>query len=152
MKKKNYALVLGTIGLLLALSVPTAAADPAIPAFRGENALLADGVAWDTIITPATFKAPKNPNSVDKLYAFMNLDGQRPVAEAAPYERDYNGGRWWVQAVFFTAAGLAVHDPDGDGVANFELASDDAVLLHMSFGHLTIAPTDVYFVCPLVRA
>jgi hypothetical protein len=150
MKNKKYALIVGTLGMILALAVPMATAAPAVPAFRGENALLADGVAWDTIITPATFKGPKNPDSVDKLYVFMNLGGQRPVAEAAPYENDYNGGRWWVQSVEFTEVGLAVHDSDGDGIANFELTNDDAVLRHLSFGHITITPTDVYFVCPLI--
>ncbi|MHA2080656.1 MAG: hypothetical protein ACW99H_05875 [Candidatus Thorarchaeota archaeon] len=149
MKKRNYALILGTIGLLLVLTLPTAAAAGAT---RAEEALLADGKVWDTILTPATFKAPKNSKSVDNLYVFMNLGGQRPVAEAAPYEKDYNGGRWWVQAVDFTANGLAVHDPDGDGIANFELTSDDDVLQHMSLGHLTIAPTETYFVCPLIPA
>ena len=82
----------------------------------------------------------------------MNLNGQRPVAEAAPYERDYNGGRWWVQAVQLTPAGLAVQDPDGNGVANFEFTSDTAVLHAMMLGYLSISPTDVYFVCPLVRS
>ncbi|MHA1983569.1 MAG: hypothetical protein ACW967_04365 [Candidatus Hodarchaeales archaeon] len=147
--KKHYILIFGTIGLLLALVVPTASAAPAT---RGEEALWADGTIWDTIFTDTQFKVPKNPDSVDKIYVFMNADGQRPVAEAAPYERDYNGGRWWVQAVEFTAAGLAVHDPDGDGTVNFELTSDDAVLHHMSLGHLTISPTEVYFECPLLRA
>lgn len=147
MKKRNYALILGTIGLLLALAAPITAA----PAARGQEAIWADGTIWDTIDTGAHFKAPNNPDSVDKIYVFMNLGGQRPVAEAAPYETDYNGGRWWVQAVEFTAQGLAIHDPDGDGIANFELTSDDAVLNHMALGHLTIVPTEVYFVCPLIR-
>ncbi|MHA2099347.1 MAG: hypothetical protein ACW99A_11710 [Candidatus Kariarchaeaceae archaeon] len=143
---RNYTLFLGTIGLLLTLTLPTSGG-----AVRAEEALLADGQAWDTILTPATFKAPKNINSVDNLYVTMNLDGQRPVAEAAPYEKDYNGGRWWVQAVEFTALGMSIHDPDGDGVANFELTSDDAVRHHESLGHLTITPTNVFFVCPLLR-
>ncbi len=151
MGRRNYALFLGTIGLLLALVIPMVTAAPATPATRAEEALLADGTAWDTILTPATFKAPKNSKSVDKLYVFVNIGGQRPVAEAAPYEKDYNGGRWWVQAVELTALGKAVHDPDNDGFANFELASDDAVLHHMALGHLTITPTDTYFECPLLR-
>ncbi|MFW9779710.1 MAG: hypothetical protein ACFFE8_12720 [Candidatus Heimdallarchaeota archaeon] len=149
MKKKNYALVLGTIGLLLALSVPMVAA---APAQRAEEFIWADDTIWDTIDTKAFFKAPKNPDSVDKIYVFMEIEGQRPVAEAAPYETDYNGGRWWVQAVFFTEKGLSIHDADNDGVVDFELTSDDAVLEHLSLGHLTIASTGVYFVCPLLRA
>ncbi|MFX1559043.1 MAG: hypothetical protein ACFFBL_00475 [Promethearchaeota archaeon] len=149
MKKYKYAVALGIIGLFLALTIPTAAATRAT---RAEKALLADGTAWDTILTSATFKPPKNLNSVDKLYVFDNLGGQRPVAEAAPYEKDYNGGRWWVQLVVFTELGLSIHDPDGDGVANFELTSDDAVLHHMMLGHLTITPTNMFFECPLLRA
>ncbi|MFW9855270.1 MAG: hypothetical protein ACFFFG_09415 [Candidatus Thorarchaeota archaeon] len=151
MKKKNYALVLGTIGLLLALAVPRVAA---APAQRAEEFIWADDAIWDTIDTKNAFKAPNNPDSVDKIYVFMdeNFEGQRPVAEAAPYETDYNGGRWWVQAVFLTEKGFSIHDADNDGIADFELTNDDDVLKHMSFGHLTIVPTDVYFVCPLVRA
>jgi hypothetical protein len=144
---RNYAIFLGTIGLLLTVTLPTSAG-----ATRAEEALWADGEIWDTILTPAKFKAPNNLKSVDKLFVTMNLGGQRPVAEAAPYEKDYNGGRWWVQAVEFTALGLSIHDPDSDGIANFELTSDDAVLHHMMLGHLTIAPTDVFFVCPLIQS
>ncbi|MFX1416229.1 MAG: hypothetical protein ACFFC0_05425 [Promethearchaeota archaeon] len=148
MNKHHYALVLGTIGLLIASVVPMVAAAPAV---RAEEALLADGTAWDTILTSATFKPPKNLNSVDKLYVF-SLDGQRPVAEAAPYEKDYNGGRWWVHLVEFTELGLSIHDSDHDGVADFELTSDDAVLQHEALGHLTITPTQTFFECPLLRA
>lgn len=149
MKRYKYAVFLGIVGLFLTLMVPTAAAARAT---RAEEALLADGTAWDTILTSATFKPPNNLKSVDKLFVFTNLGGQRPVAEAAPYEKDYNGGRWWVHEVTFTELGLSIHDPDGDGIANFELTSDDAVLHHMMLGHLTITPTETFFECPLLRA
>lgn len=157
MIRKKYGILLGAIGLLLVLTVPTVAAStispgPASGARRAEKALWADGKIWDTILTPATFRPPKNPNSADKLYVFMNLDGQRSVAEAAPYEQDYDGGRWWVHAVYFTELGLSIHDTDGDGIANLELTSDDQVLHHMSLGHFTIEPTDTYFECPLLPA
>jgi hypothetical protein len=88
--KKNNALILGTIGLLLALAVPMASAAPAV---RVEETIWADDTIWDTTDTGAHFKVPKNPNSVDKIYVFMNLAGQRPVAEAAPYER--GGYKLW---------------------------------------------------------
>ncbi|OLS22736.1 MAG: hypothetical protein HeimC2_28840 [Candidatus Heimdallarchaeota archaeon LC_2] len=88
MRTRNYILFLGTIGLILTLTLPTSAG-----VMHKEDFIWADGEIFDSIITPATFKAPNNLKSVDKLYVFMNLDGQRLVAEAAPYEKDYNGFR-----------------------------------------------------------
>ena len=76
--------------------------------------------------------------------------GQRAVAEAAPGNRDYNGGRWSVKIVVFTPQGIAAHDPDGDGTVNFELTNASAVLDHAGLGHFTIMDTDVYFECPLL--
>jgi len=149
MKKLYIVATLVAIGVFLPLVTPVSA-----PATRAEEALWADGKIWDTILTPATFKPPKNLKSVDKLYVFdfSGLSGQRPVAEAAPYERDYNGGRWWVQKMVFTASGMAAHDPDGDGTVNFELKSDTVVLEHVALGHITITSIDMFFVCPLLRA
>jgi hypothetical protein len=78
------------------------------------------------------------------------LSGQRAVSDAAPGDADYNGGRWSVKIVTFTAQGLAAHDPDGDGMANFELTNADAVVAHEALGHITIRDTPVYFECPLI--
>ena len=147
MKIRNYALFLGTAIILLMLVVPTNAG-----ATRAKAAIWADGKIYDTILTPATFKEPNNQNSLDRIYVVMNLDGQRPIAEAAPYERDYNGGRWMVQAVYFTDLGLSVHDPDHNGIANFEVTSDTQLLHYMTLGYLTITPTNTYFECPLLPA
>jgi len=121
-------------------------------ASRAEAAIWADGNVYDTILTPATFKEPNNHRSLDLIYVTMNLDGQRPIAEAAPYEKDYNGGRWNVQAVYFTDQGLSAIDPDNNGIANFELTSDVQLLHYMMLGYLTVMPTDIYFECPLLPA
>ena len=51
----------------------------------------------------------------------------------------------------FTTQGKAVHDPDGDGMVNFELTNADAVVHHESLGHITIMDTDISFECPLIR-
>ncbi len=151
----NLLFGLGAAVLAVALAgVPTASAGGgATPVFGG--AVWADGVIWGTILTTNSLPAGADADSWDLIFVFDNsgLRGQRPVGEAAPYEEDYNGGRWNVQGVTFTPDGLAVHDGvDRDGMVNFELKSDDEVRQHMGLGHFTSAPAGVYFSCPLVPA
>ncbi len=147
MRKLSFVFAMMTLGTLVVSVAPVFA-----PAGKGLNAIWADDNIWDTVLTPAYFKEPTNARSLDKLYVFDNsgLTGQRPVGEAAPYEKDYSGGRWWVQEVVFTEAGIAAHDPDGDGQVNFELMSDEQILIHLGLGHFTIIPTNTFFECPLV--
>jgi len=58
-----------------------------------------------------------------------------------------------VLAVTFTALGKSIHDPDGDGIVNFELTSDSEALHHEELGHLIISEEPVkLFECPLVPA
>jgi hypothetical protein len=45
---------------------------------------------------------------------------------------------------------MAAHDPDGDGMVNFELTSAEAVLEHEELGHIIINDADFYFECPLL--
>ena len=61
------------------------------------------------------------------LVIFTNLGGQRPVGEAKPGDKDYGLGHWRLIYLQFTQQGIAVHDPDGDGIANFELKSWEQV-------------------------
>lgn len=116
-----------------------------------DDAIWVDGRLYGTVVTPATFKSPP-PKSTDVIYNFSmsGLNGQRSVAEAAPGDPDYNGGRWSVRMVVFTALGLGIHDPDGDGTVNFELMSDAQVLHHESLGHLEIYDANFSFECPLL--
>ena len=120
---------------------------------RVEDALWGDGITWDTVLTPTSFKMPPR-QSVDLLYNFSmsGLMGQRGVSSNVPGDTDYNGGRWWVQMVVFTEQGLAAHDPDGDGYVNFELTSADEVEFHEQLGHIEIFETSTYFACPLRRS
>ncbi len=117
-----------------------------------DDAIWANGRLYGTVVTPTSFKSPP-AKSTDTIYSFgmSGLQGQRSVSEAAPGDRDYNGGRWSVKVVVFTALGLSVHDQDGDGTADFELASEEQVLHHYALGHLEIFDTDIYFECPLLR-
>jgi hypothetical protein len=112
------------------------------------NAFWVDGSLYATVGTPTDLpdRGPK-----DGIYVFTNLNGQRPVAEAKPGDRDYNGGRWQVTLIEFTQQGLDAHDADNDGVADFELQSWEMVQQHMGLGHLAMAGQGPSFVCPVIR-
>jgi hypothetical protein len=122
-------------------------------ATRVEDALWGAGVTWDTVLTPTTFTQPPS-HSVDLLFDFSmsGLMGQRGVSSNVPGDRDYNGGRWWVQMVVFTDQGVQAHDPDGDGYVNFELTSAEEIADHVELGHIRILETSFYFECPLLRS
>jgi len=134
---------------LLALIVPNSA-DARGP-LRASAAIWSSGELYGTVGTPAVFTDPPE-GTTDTLYNFgmSGLEGQRAISAAAPGDRDFNGGRWSVVLVTFTDQGMAVHDPDGDGVVNFELTSEEQVLDHMALGHLILTDTDVYFECPML--
>lgn len=121
-------------------------------AIKVENAIWANDTIYGTVLTNTSFKNPPK-HSTDTLYDFgmSGLSGQRAVSDAAPGDTDYNGGRWSVKAVAFTTQGIAAHDPDGDGMVNFELMNADAVVAHEALGHITIMDTDISFECPLIR-
>lgn len=147
-RKQLLSLVL-VLGLVLVATAATAGNR----ATRVEDALWGAGVTWDTILTPTSFRQPPS-HSVDLLFNFSmsGLTGQRAVSSNVPGDREYNGGRWWVQMVVFTPQGIAVHDADGDGKVDFELKSAQEVADHLDLGHLQIFPTSTYFECPMLRS
>ena len=116
-----------------------------------ENAIWANDKIYGTILTDTSFRSPPT-HSTDTLYNFgmSGLMGQRAVSSSAPGDKGYNGGRWSVQVVTFTTAGMAAHDPDGDGYVNFELTNEADVLAHQKLGHITIMDANFYFACPLI--
>jgi len=113
-------------------------------------AVWANDELYDVILTDTAFKSPP-PQSTDVIFSFMDsgLSGQRSVSDSAPGDPSYNGGRWNLMLVTFTEKGITVHDPDGDGVVNFELTNAEQVLHHAELGHLIITEPGVYFECPL---
>jgi hypothetical protein len=140
----------GIVPFTLALALTgMAQANPGAPDFS--PALYGDGEIWGTK-GAATLPAPNEHNmqSFDKLFVFVNgAPGQLPVAEAAPGNRLFNGGRWATQTAMWTAEGMAAHDPLP------VLMSYEEVQLHHDLGHLAIAPgspgdTPDYFECPLL--
>jgi hypothetical protein len=142
-----------TVFIVLCLAVISmAAAGPAMAkATRVADAIWAHGNLYDTVITPATFVSPPE-HSTDTIFNFMmsGLMGQRAVADAAPRDRNYNGGRWSVYIAVFTAAGLQALDADMDDYVDFELTSADEVLHQVSLGHVEVHPANFYFECPML--
>ena len=122
----------------------------AAPATRVADAIWAHDELYDTVATDTTFMSPPL-HSTDVIYSFMmsGLDGQRSVAEYAPGDREYNGGRWNVQLVFYTDITI-YGDTDGDGVVDSELTNADAVEDAADNGLLEIMPANFYFECPLI--
>jgi len=146
LRKKRIIIALSVAALVL-LWLPAAQAG----ATRVSEAIWAHGELYDTVVTPTSFVAPPE-HSTDTIYSFMmsGLGGQRSVADSAPGDRDFNGGRWDVQIVVFTDLGKAVHDEDGDGMVDFELTAADEVMEHYNLGHIEIFPANFYFECPML--
>ena len=129
MKKKMLALTLA-LALLIVTVIPAFAAGP-----NFGQAIYADGVAWGTKGN-GDLPAPTDNNrqSFDGLYKFTNgVEGQLAVAEAAPGNPAYNGGRWIEYSVTFNG------DP--------ELVTSFAQLQTLD---VTIVETGNYFQCPLL--
>jgi hypothetical protein len=139
--------------LVIAAVVPVLAG-PGKPNFTPR--LYADGEVWGTK-GAAALPPPngKNDQSFDKLFVITNSNnpaGQLPVAEAAPGNPNYNGGRWYTHTVEWTQAGLNAHDTVP------VLTSYAEVMEHKGAGHLEItagsppgedSPPD-FFECPLL--
>lgn len=116
----------------------TAAADASNnPAMPGR--VYADGRTFATRgLTDLPPPKGNNVHSFDEIYHFTNgAEGQLDVAEAAPGERDFNGGRWSVTMVEWT-----IDDPP-------VVKSDDEIHEHAEY--ITVLQEGArYFECPLV--
>jgi len=147
MKNSKFRLTLVLVFALSLMGVAIAQAG----ATRVAGAIWGHGELYDTVITPATFISPPE-HSTDTIYSFMmsGLSGQRSVADAAPGDPDFNGGRWNVQVAVFTDPGKQVHDADGDGIVDFELTAADDVADHVALGHIEVFPANFYFECPML--
>jgi len=129
MKKRMLAITLA-LALLIITVIPAFAAGP-----NFGQAIYADGVAWGTKGN-GDLPAPTDNNrqSFDGLYKFTNgVEGQLAVAEAAPGNPAYNGGRWIEYSVTFNG------EP--------ELVTSYAQLQTLD---VTIVETGNYFQCPLL--
>ncbi len=137
---------------LLGMAIGAVNGAPGKPDFSPQ--IYADNKAWGTKVT-TVLPAPKRSNlhSFDSFFVITNSnnpEGQLPVAEAAPGNPAYNGGRWFTHSVEWTAEGFMAH-----GMVPV-LTSYDEIQLHEALGHLVITPGSfpmgppVYFQCPLL--
>jgi hypothetical protein len=106
------------VGAMVVSAAGLALAPAAASAGVGGPAFYVDGVLYRTVGTPTDLSGTRAPAQAwDLIYDF---GGAQPnVAEAAPGDPDYNGGRWKVHALTFPdgyAAAVASGDLDGDGV------------------------------------
>lgn len=138
--------------LLTAVCIPVMAGTALAQQPNFSPALYADGAVWGTKAT-TVLPAPRGNNlrSFDKLFVVVNgAPGQLPVAEAAPGNPLYNGGRWFTHTVMWTAEGMSAHDPLPVLMSYYDIE------LHYNLGHLAIAPGSpaggppAYFECPLL--
>ena len=141
-----------TLMVLVFIATTAGLADRGKPNFM--PSLYGDGEMWGTKGT-TVLPAPNDHNlhSFDVLYVITNSNnpnGQLPVAEAAPGNPDYNGGRWFTHTVEWTAAGFMDR-----GIVPV-LTSEVDIENHEDLGHLIITPGSfpggpaVYFQCPLL--
>ena len=142
---------------ILLMSIFALSANAAPPPGTQPNfgsALYADGETFGTKgVTGLPAPNEHNVHSFDVLYVITNSNNpgnQLPVAEAAPGNPAYNGGRWFTHTVEWTAEGFMAH-----GLVPV-LKSQSDVLDHHALGYLVITPGSfpmgppVYFECPLL--
>ena len=112
------------------------------------DAIWCDDELYGVTVTPQDVP---NKGPFDVIYVFgdSGLAGQRSISDSKPGDTDYNGGRWEVTPVTFTAAGLGAYDMDNDGKIDVELSSDGEIAAAVVMGYLTVGDPVRYFVCPL---
>ncbi len=109
-----------------------------------------DGVLYRTVGTPSDFSGTGAPDSsYDAIYVFGDL--QAPVADAAPGQPGYNGGRWQVHALAFSSYAGALADDSVDMNMNDVLDSDEEVLAAIAEGYATDGGVVASFECPVIK-
>jgi hypothetical protein len=142
--KSILAAALAALVSLISLAAP-ASAGVSGPAFY------VDGVLYRTVATPTDLSDTGAPDSsFDIIY---NLGGAQDynVAEAAPGDRDFNGGRWQVHRIVFDDYESALDDPTVDLNGNGVLDSDAEVLAAVAEDYATDLGVIREFVCTVVR-
>lgn len=142
--------------ILLALSAPVllAAALVGSAAAQGSGgvtdgaAFWANGALYRTVNTPTDLSGTGAPaHSLDIIYAFPE-GTQINVAEAAPGDPDYNGGRWMVTPIMFTDYETAAAMYGG---SNGGFDSDSEIRDALEAGAATLGDPVKYFVCPVIK-
>jgi hypothetical protein len=111
-----------------------------------------DGVLYRTVGTPTDLSNTGAPAS--SFQTIYDLGGnQANVADAAPGDPDYRGGRWQVHAISFNtsyASTLAAHDANASGT--LDSASEvEAALADAGPGGATDLGVVKSFECPVIK-
>ena len=136
MIRKLSLITIGLAIMVLSVSLPVFAGGPDF----SNPAIYADGKIWATKgLGPLPAPNGHNNQSFDMLFIITNgADGQLPVAEAAPGNPDYNGGRWNA----YSATWLILNPPLVTSYAQLDG--------HVNDGQLIISSLGNYFECPLL--
>jgi hypothetical protein len=112
-----------------------------------------NGVLYRTVGTPTDFSNTGAPDSsFETIYDFGGV--QPNVAEAAPGDPGFRGGRWQVHALSFNmsyAVTVAAHDTNGSGNLD-STAEIDAALADPGPGGATDFGVVKLFECPVIPA
>jgi len=111
-------------------------------------AFYVDGELYRTVGTPTDLSGTGAPEeSFDVIYQFFGL--QPNVAEVAPGDAGYNGGRWAVHGLRFAdyPAAVAAFDANGSG----DLDSDEEVDAALAAGTVIDVGVVKRFVCPVIE-
>lgn len=143
---------LGTVVAAAALAFTgtgmVASAEPAEGAqVIRDQAFYVDGEAYRTVLTPRDLPSRAPDHSFDVLYNFGSA--QPAVAEAAPGQPGYNGGRWIVNAVSYEP-GWQMH-ADGMHAGQPAFVSNEAVEDAIEAGVLSVVEDVRRFVCPVIK-
>lgn len=147
-----FLMMMGLASVGLAPAAMAAPPDDAKGAPDFGPHVVVDGELFGTkAVTALPPPNENNQQSFDDLYVFTNgAPGQLLVAEYAPGDTQYNGGRWATITVTWTMEGMAAHDPLPI------LNSVAEIAFHQNLGHLEVTHgtfpggPPAYFECPLL--
>jgi hypothetical protein len=124
-----------SVGAVLALAVGAGSVLAGGPPAVG---FYVDGTLYRTIGTPTDFSNTGAPaHSYDTIYALG--DGFRNVAEAAPGDSGFNGGRWMVVPIIWT------------NIAPTQFTRDEQILAAEAAGDIDLGAPVKYFECPVIK-
>jgi hypothetical protein len=111
-------------------------------------AFYVDGTLYRTVGTPTDLSGTSAPaSSFDTIYEFFGV--QTNVADAAPGDPAYNGGRWMVHGLEFADYDAAVMAFDANSSGDFD--SDEEVEAALAAGAATDIGVVKSFVCPAIK-
>ena len=128
---RRFAAICLAVGAVATLGLAASAAAQIGPP---GGTIYAHDQTYRTVATPT--ELPPH-GKFDTLYVLG--EGLAPVSEAAPGDRDYNGGRWEVRPVTFLTV-----DP-------MQYTNAEDIVAAADRGEVEIGDVAARFVCPLIR-